>query len=210
MCLKVSSAKWRLFCLGLNMLRTMVYGMSEGTTFRIASRLRQLANMICMWLKYRCLSVGNVVATGVFWMNYRFFLLLILFANWIASFPFKSFLVFFTRGQFWPLGIVIACVCPCARQSWACLRDNSSQVWAWITKFGPKNAKYFAQGPCWFWDWLGLTFQVKFYFNEKFRLFASLLHLWNICETCLCNCSTSHMVPHTLSDYYMPTDRVTS
>ena len=115
----------------------------------------------------------------------------------------------FTRGQFWPLGIVVACVCPCVRQSWACLCDNSSQLPAWITKFGPKNAKYFAQGPYCFWDWLGLTFMVKFYFIEKFCLFASLLHLWNICETCLSNCSTSHMAPHTLSDYYMPTDRVT-
>ena len=23
----------------------------------------------------------------------------------------------FTRGQFWPSGIVVACVCPCVRQS---------------------------------------------------------------------------------------------
>ena len=114
----------------------------------------------------------------------------------------------FTRGQFW--GIVVACVCPCVRQSWACLRDNSSRVRAWITKFGQKNAKYFVLGPYCFWDWLGLTFQVRFYFIRKFCLFASLLHLWNICETCLSNCSTSHIAPHTLSDYYMPTDRVTS
>ena len=114
----------------------------------------------------------------------------------------------FTRGQFWPSGIVVACVCPCVRQSWACLCDNSSQVRAWNTKFGPKNAKYFAQGPYCFGDWLGLTFQVKFYFIEKLCLFASLLHLWNICETCLSNCSTSHMAPHTFSDNYMPKDRV--
>ena len=95
------------------------------------------------------------------------------------------------------LGIVIACVCLWVRQSWACLRDHSSQDWARITKSGPKNAKYFAYGPCCFWYWLGLTFQVKFYFIEKFCLFASLLHLWNICETRLSNCSTSHMAPHT-------------
>ena len=92
-----------------------------------------------------------------------------------------KFVAIFTPGQFGPLGIVVACVCPCVRQSWACLCDNSSQVRAWITKFGPKNAKYFAQGPYCFWDWLGLTFQVKFYFIEKSCLFASLLHLWNIC-----------------------------
>ena len=72
-----------------------------------------------------------------------------------------------------------------------------------------KNAKYFAQGPYCFGDWLGLTFQVKFYFIEKLCLFVSLLHLWNICETCLSNCSTSHMAPHIFSDNYLPTDRVT-
>ena len=47
----------------------------------------------------------------------------------------------FTRGQFWPSGIVIACVCvcPCVRvcvyQSLACPHDNSA-VQAKITKFG--------------------------------------------------------------------------
>ena len=47
-------------------------------------------------------------------------------------------LFIFTRGQFWPSGIVVACVCPCVRQSPACLRNNSSQVRFRITKFGPK------------------------------------------------------------------------
>ena len=46
----------------------------------------------------------------------------------------------FTRGQFWPSGIVIACVCvsvcPCVYQSLACPHDNSSAVHARITKFG--------------------------------------------------------------------------
>ena len=50
----------------------------------------------------------------------------------------------FTRGQFWPSGIVVAsvcvcmCVCLCVRQSWACPSDNSSTVQARITKFGPE------------------------------------------------------------------------
>ena len=47
----------------------------------------------------------------------------------------------FTRGQFWPSGIVVACVCLCVcpsvRQSPACLRNNSSTVQARITKLGP-------------------------------------------------------------------------
>ena len=51
----------------------------------------------------------------------------------------------FTRGQFWPSGIVVACVCVyvcvclCVRQSWACPSDNSSTVQARITKFGPEK-----------------------------------------------------------------------
>ena len=52
----------------------------------------------------------------------------------------------FTRGQFWPSGIVIACVCVCVRvcvchsvcQSLACPRDNLGPVQARIAKFGPK------------------------------------------------------------------------
>ena len=49
--------------------------------------------------------------------------------------------MFITRGQFWPSGIVVACVCLCVcpsvRQSRACPRDNSSPVQARITKLGP-------------------------------------------------------------------------
>ena len=37
-------------------------------------------------------------------------------------------LYYITRGQFWPSGIVIACVCPCVGQSWACLCNNSSEL----------------------------------------------------------------------------------
>ena len=46
----------------------------------------------------------------------------------------------FTRGQFWPSGIVIACVCGsvCVYQSRACPHDNSSPIQTRITKFGPK------------------------------------------------------------------------
>ena len=64
---------------------------------------------------------------------------------------FRSFTVMpsrfiFTRGQFWPSGIVIACVCVCVHvcvcqsvhQSLACPRDNSGPVQARINKFGPK------------------------------------------------------------------------
>ena len=55
---------------------------------------------------------------------------------WNIFFP-----VFFTRGQFWPSGIVVAPVRPSVRPSvrhQVCPRDNSSPVQAMITKFGPK------------------------------------------------------------------------
>ena len=44
-----------------------------------------------------------------------------------------------TGGQFWPPGIVVACVCVCVYQSLACPHDNSSPVQARITKFGPEK-----------------------------------------------------------------------
>ena len=58
----------------------------------------------------------------------------------------KYYTNYFTRGQFWPSAIVVACVCVCVSvcvcqsmcQSLACPRDNSGPVQARITKFGPK------------------------------------------------------------------------
>ena len=46
----------------------------------------------------------------------------------------------FTQDQFWPTGIIVACicVCVCVCQSWACPRDSSSPNQARITKFGPE------------------------------------------------------------------------
>ena len=56
-----------------------------------------------------------------------------------------------TRGQFWPSGIVIACMClfvhvsVCAYQSLACPRYNLRLVQARITKFGPKMQNNFVK-----------------------------------------------------------------
>ena len=72
----------------------------------------------------------------------------------------------FTRGQYWPSGIVIACVCVCV--NFFRLGDNSPHVPARIIKFGQKNSTNFAQGPYCFWCWLTLTFQVKFNALSKF------------------------------------------
>ena len=68
----------------------------------------------------------------------------------------------FTRGQFWPLGIVITCicVCPCVCvslcQSLACPCDNSGPVQARIAKFWPKMQKTLVKVPIAFggnWPW---------------------------------------------------------
>ena len=65
---------------------------------------------------------------------------------------------FFTRGQFWPSGIVIACVCGsvcpcvCVYQSRACPHDNSSPIQARITKFGPEMQNTLVWIPIVFWD----------------------------------------------------------
>ena len=81
----------------------------------------------------------------------------------------------FTRGQFWPSGIVVACVCPCVRQSWACLCDNSSQVWARITTFGPKIQNILLKVPIVFgtdWAWLS---------RSNFTLLKNSVYLHRFC-----------------------------
>ena len=78
---------------------------------------------------------------------------------------------------------VCVCVSVCV-STFACLDDNSSHIPARITWFGRKDAKHFASGLYCFGGYLSWTFHVKFNFLLKFCLFASLLRLWNICETC--------------------------
>ena len=76
--------------------------------------------------------------------------------NHMLNFLFHKF--FFTRGQFWSSGIVVACVCvcvcPCVCQSvchsLACPRDNWGPVQARITKFGPKMQKTLVVVPVFF------------------------------------------------------------
>ena len=84
---------------------------------------------------------------------------------------------FFTRGQFWPSGIVIACACVCVRvcvcesvcQSLACPRDNLGPVQARIAKFGPKMQMTLVKVPIVLGGQLTLTFKVKF--NFKVRIY---------------------------------------
>ena len=86
----------------------------------------------------------------------------------------------FTRVQFWPSGIVVACVCVyvcvclCVRQSWACPSDNSSTVQARITKFGPEKQNTLVKIPIVFFGQWTLTFKVKFNFKLKIDPILSL------------------------------------
>ena len=67
-------------------------------------------------------------------------------------------------------------------QFWACSRDNSSPIQARATKFGPEVLNTLVKIPVVLgvdWAW-----HVKFNLFSKSCLFASLLRLWNICETC--------------------------
>ena len=82
----------------------------------------------------------------------------------------------FTRGQFWPSGIVVACVslsvcvsvCVCVRQPRACPRNKSPRVQARTTKFGQKVQNNLVKVPIVLggnWPWpprSNLTWKAKF------------------------------------------------
>ena len=82
----------------------------------------------------------------------------------------------FTRGQFWPSGIVVACVClsvcvsvcVCVRQPRACPRHKSRRVQARTTKFGQKVQNNLVKVPIVLggdWPWpsrSNLTWKAKF------------------------------------------------
>ena len=76
----------------------------------------------------------------------------------------------FTRGQFWPSGIVLACVylCVCVRQPRACPRRISSRVKARTTKFEQRMQNNLVEVPIVLegnWPWplrSTLTWKAKF------------------------------------------------
>ena len=94
----------------------------------------------------------------------------------IASCSFVIKRTVFTRGQFWPSGIVIACVClfvcvsvrVCVRQPRACPRPKSWRVQARTTKFGQKVQSNLVKVPIVLggnWPWpsrSNLTWKAKF------------------------------------------------
>ena len=76
---------------------------------------------------------------------------------------------------------------------WACLHDNLSPIQARANEFGPMVLNTLVKisivlGVDWAWH-------VKFKLFSKSCLFASLLLLWNICETCKKQMKTES-VPH--------------
>ena len=76
---------------------------------------------------------------------------------------------------------------------WACPRDNPSPVHARATKFEPEVLNTLVKIPVVLgvdWAWL-----VNFNLFSKSCLFASLLRLWNICETCK-KTDETESVPH--------------
>ena len=87
----------------------------------------------------------------------------------------EGFIHIFTRGQFWPSGIVVpasVCLCVfvrvCARQPRACPRHKSSRIQARTTKFGQKVQNNLVKVPIVLGgDWLwpprsNLTWKAKF------------------------------------------------
>ena len=80
---------------------------------------------------------------------------------------------------------------------WVCPCNNSSPVQARATKLGPEVLNTLVKNPV----VLGVdgAWHVKFNFFSKSCLFASLLGLWNICETCKKQMKRSLF--HILNDY---------
>ena len=78
---------------------------------------------------------------------------------WLSCGLMRLNITIFTRGQFCPLGIVIAFVCVCVSVSvcvsiTACLRDNSGPIQARVIKFGPKVQNNLVRMPIVLWgDW---------------------------------------------------------
>ena len=86
----------------------------------------------------------------------------------------------FTRGQFWPSGIVVACVCVCVCvcvcQSHACPRDNLEPVQARITKFGPKMQKTMVKVPIVLWTDRSWPSRSYLTWKSKFSSFWACSH----------------------------------
>ena len=89
---------------------------------------------------------------------------------------------FFTRGQFWPSGIVVACVCVCVCvclsvcQSLVCPRNNSGPVQAKIIKLGPKMQNTLVKIPIFLWTDRPWTSRSNLTWKSKFTPFWACPH----------------------------------
>ena len=97
---------------------------------------------------------------------------------------FRNVKCVFTRGQFWPSGIVVACVClsvcPSIRVCGKHLLVRA--ITHHPFKLGSLNSDHRCKRP-WlrsllFWEWLTLTFKVKFNFKVKIYPILSLSMPW--------------------------------
>ena len=92
-----------------------------------------------------------------------------IFSRWEVIGGLFHWQFFFTRGQFWPSDIVVACIClsiiymfVCVCQSWACMHDNSLPIKARITKFGTEVQNTLVKIPIVLGRRLTVTCKVKF------------------------------------------------
>ena len=91
----------------------------------------------------------------------------------------------FIPGQFWPSGIIVACIClsVCVfmGQPWACLHNNFWPIQSRVTKCGPKHLKVnisiVLEGR------LTLTFKVNFNIKSKYFIMPSFTTRLNTLAT---------------------------
>ena len=96
------------------------------------------------WFWYDAVCKHNVVQR-IYALRQKYWPIFVRHSNWYDALI--QLAPLFTRGQFWPSGIVIACICVsvrvsvCVYQSLACPHDNSSAAQPRITKFGTETWK---------------------------------------------------------------------
>ena len=127
----------------------------------------------CWELTLRCSCIGDAKSQGISTHSTM--------SNQNNSVPARQGLIFFSTSwngfRFLPeasfgLRVLSLPLCVCVCQSWVCPRDNSSTIWARITKFQCKGVKDLGQDPYCFVERSTLTFKVKF--NIKFKIYPIL------------------------------------
>ena len=112
----------------------------------------------------------------------------------------RKWIFIFSRGQFWPPGIVVACICLCARPSF---RPSVNNFVCAIThhpfKLGSSNVDQMCKRP-WlrsllFGGWSSTSGQIYLYLPVICIDFC-IFEIFVRHAKSLLKCSTSHMAPH--------------